>query len=154
LLCEKCGAPIEALRAGGSVQCRYCNTYSAIAQRNERPVFAVQSLQCSARSSSRRCSASSCSVDRPRATIRCRSSAHLGLRAEARVLAVVPTSMSVNDLPVVKLQVSIELPGRAPYTAESKMVMRGALLARAIPGASVPVRVTPKKPNEIILELD
>jgi tetratricopeptide (TPR) repeat protein len=77
-----------------------------------------------------------------------------GVRAQARVLALVPTSIRVNDVPVVKLQVSIEPPGRAPYTAESKMVMHGALLVRAIPGASVPVRVDPKKPNKFILELD
>jgi hypothetical protein len=77
-----------------------------------------------------------------------------GIRAQARVLAVLPTSMSVNDMPLVKLQVSIELPGQAPYTAESKMVIHGALLVRAIPGASVPVRVDPKKPNKFILELD
>ena len=34
------------------------------------------------------------------------------------------------------------------------MVMHGALLVRAIPGASVPVRFDPKKPNKFILELD
>jgi hypothetical protein len=41
LLCEHCGAPFEALPAGGSVQCRYCNTYSAVTQRDERPIFAA-----------------------------------------------------------------------------------------------------------------
>ncbi|HEY1535244.1 MAG TPA: hypothetical protein VGF76_14555, partial [Polyangiaceae bacterium] len=45
LLCEQCGAPFEALPAGGSVQCRYCNTFSAIGQRDERPVFAALPAQ-------------------------------------------------------------------------------------------------------------
>jgi tetratricopeptide (TPR) repeat protein len=77
-----------------------------------------------------------------------------GIRGQAKVLLLVPTNMSVNDMPLVKVQVSIELPGRAPYTAESRMVMQGMLLARAVPGASVPVRVDPKRPSKFILELD
>ena len=39
LLCEQCGAPLEAVAAGGNVQCRYCGTYSALAARDERPLL-------------------------------------------------------------------------------------------------------------------
>ena len=77
-----------------------------------------------------------------------------GIRGQARVLALVPTNLSINDRPLVKVQVSIELPGRAPYNAESRSILDGMLAVRAVPGASVPVRVDPKRPNQFILELD
>lgn len=77
-----------------------------------------------------------------------------GIRAQARVLGLLPTNMSINDRPVMKVQVSIEMPGRAPYTAESRAILDGVLAARAIPGALLPVRVDPKRPQKFILELD
>ena len=45
LVCEHCGAPFEAMTTGGTVQCRYCNTYSAVGVRDERPVFASVAAQ-------------------------------------------------------------------------------------------------------------
>jgi hypothetical protein len=77
-----------------------------------------------------------------------------GLRGQARVLAVEATNMSINEQPVVKVKVSIELPGRAPYDAESRSILDGMLAVRAVPGASIPVRVDPKRLHKFILELD
>ena len=77
-----------------------------------------------------------------------------GLRGQARVLAVLPTAITINDLPLLRVQVSIELPGQAPYNTESKAVLDGALLARVTPGARVPVRVDPKRRTQFIFELD
>ena len=77
-----------------------------------------------------------------------------GIRGQARVLAVVPTSMSINDMPVIKLQVSIALPGRAPYDAQSSAVLDQSLAMRAAPGALVPVPVDPKRVDKFIFELD
>lgn len=39
LLCERCGAPIEAEMAGGVAHCRYCGVQNMLQGRDERPVF-------------------------------------------------------------------------------------------------------------------
>lgn len=71
-----------------------------------------------------------------------------GIQGRARVLAVVHTGVTVNGRPQMQMRLQVELPGRAPYEASSKML-------GAVPmGAQVAVRVDPRNPSDVLIELE
>lgn len=42
LACDRCGAPVQSPRAGGTVACSYCGASNHLASRDDRPVAAAQ----------------------------------------------------------------------------------------------------------------
>ena len=74
-----------------------------------------------------------------------------GLSATGVIQDVSPTGLSINDVPQVQFTLLVQLAGRPPYQAYAKALMSGG-----IPGAggSVPLRVNPANPSEVLIEMD
>jgi hypothetical protein len=76
-----------------------------------------------------------------------------GIAGTGRVLGAGPTGLAINNVPQMRFDLSIQLPGRAPYNASTKMLGGMQLMMVMRPGAEVPVRVDPQDLNEVIIEL-
>ncbi len=78
----------------------------------------------------------------------------IGESAQATVLQVWDTGVTVNNDPVIGLRVAVERAGQPPYEATIKK----SLVSRVhIPlfqaGSRVPVKVDPKDPNRVALDM-
>jgi hypothetical protein len=76
-----------------------------------------------------------------------------GLPARARVVGAAPTGLSVNDSPQLQLDLEIAMHDRAPYRAQTKVILPAFQLAALQPGAQVAVRVDPADPTSVALEM-
>ena len=76
-----------------------------------------------------------------------------GLQAQGQIVSLQPTGMSVNNVPQVAITVSVQLPGRPPYQASAKMLLQPMAMAQLTPGQTVPLRVDPRDPQEVLIEL-
>ncbi len=74
-----------------------------------------------------------------------------GISGRATIVGVRPTGTRINNVPMVEFQLRIELPGRAPYEATSRMLLSGGVGA-VQPGATVAVRVDPQTPTDVLIE--
>jgi hypothetical protein len=72
-----------------------------------------------------------------------------GLEADATILAVGDTGLTINKNPYVKLRLRVEPTGRAAYEAEAKAIVSRVALPR--PGDSVRVKFDPDKPQVVIV---
>jgi hypothetical protein len=75
-----------------------------------------------------------------------------GLAGTATVLGLASTNMYVNEQPVAKLTLSVQLPGRAPYTVERREVVPLLALAMIAPGSTVAVAVDPADPQKVVID--
>lgn len=73
--------------------------------------------------------------------------AQAGIAGKAQLLVIEQTGTRVNDEPMIKLRMLVQLPDRAAYTVLHKEVVPTILLSRLVPGSSVDVRVDPKNPK-------
>jgi hypothetical protein len=78
----------------------------------------------------------------------------IGESARATVLAVWDTGITVNNDPVIGLKVTVERVGRPPYEAIiQKSLVSRVHLPQFQPGSRVPVRVDPKDPSRVALDV-
>jgi len=70
----------------------------------------------------------------------------------ATVLGLASTSMYVNNQPVAKVTLSVQLPGRAPYTVEKREVVPLLALGMITPGSSLAVAVDPTDPQKVVID--
>ncbi len=80
-----------------------------------------------------------------------------GVTAQARVLKVWDTGVSINDNPQVGLLVEVPLPGKFPIQAEVKTVVSRLRAALVRPGVMAEVKYDPQNPKRLqllSLELD
>lgn len=75
-----------------------------------------------------------------------------GLRGTAQILAIAPTGLRVNRVPQMRFDLMIQLEGRAPYQASTKMLVSHVM--GVAPGSSVAVRVDPQNPSDVLIETD
>ena len=75
-----------------------------------------------------------------------------GLRGTGTVMGASPTGLSINNVPQFAITMMIQLDGRAPYQATSKILMSSR--RRSCPAARVPVRVDPQNPSDVLIETD
>lgn len=75
-----------------------------------------------------------------------------GTQGQATITAVDFTSMRVNDRPVVKLKLRLDVPGRPAYDMNHSMVMPWEAMGRTGVGQVVPVRVDPDDPKQVLIE--
>jgi hypothetical protein len=76
-----------------------------------------------------------------------------GISGTGRVTGVAPTGLAINNVPQIRIDLSIQLPGRAPYAASTKMLGGMQLMMVMRPGAEVPVRVDPQDLAQVLIEL-
>ncbi|MFN8215456.1 MAG: hypothetical protein U0R71_02565 [Solirubrobacterales bacterium] len=73
-----------------------------------------------------------------------------GLKGTATVLQA-GSNATVNDMPLVKLQLELRVPGSAPRQASRREVMPVFAAARMRPGLVLPARFNPGDPADFVL---
>ena len=76
-----------------------------------------------------------------------------GEPAEATILQIWDTGMTVNDDPVVRFLLEVHPAGKPSYQAETKLRISRIAISRYQPGAVVPVRIDPRHPNHVALDI-
>ena len=72
-----------------------------------------------------------------------------GVEAEATILAVSDTGVTMNKNPYVKLRLRVEPMGMATYETEAKAMVSRVAIPR--PGDGVRVKFDPNKPEDVIV---
>jgi hypothetical protein len=80
-------------------------------------------------------------------------SRHVGMTGLATVLHVADTGVVMSDRPIVRMQLRVELPGRAPYDVTASAVVPPAAVGLVRPGARVGVMVDPTDPTTVAVDL-
>lgn len=75
-----------------------------------------------------------------------------GLPARGTVLNLQATGTRINHVPVVRIHLRVEREGAPPYEAYAKQLLDMNARAQLVPGAVVPLRVHPQKPDKIAIE--
>ncbi len=75
-----------------------------------------------------------------------------GIPAKGRVRGMSPTGVSINDVPMMRVEVEVQHPHAAPYVASFELLLHPSMARSLVPGAMVPLRVHPQKPADIIVE--
>jgi len=76
-----------------------------------------------------------------------------GIPLQGRVRGMNGTGLSINNVPMMRVEIEIVHPSAGPSVASFDRLLDGTLRGLA-PGAMVPVRVHPENPREIILEAE
>jgi hypothetical protein len=161
LMCTNCGAPLPAASGAGDYPCGHCRAVNRVGVRDERPVagggpraplgpvigagggLGITGLILLAVALPMR------KAERKAARIRLH-----GVRANGRIANLAPTGMLINHVPQMKIDLLVEMEGKAPYQASTKMLVPQHALAQIQPGAVLPLRVDPDNPMELIVEAD
>jgi hypothetical protein len=78
----------------------------------------------------------------------------IGEPAKATVLQVWDTGITVGNDPVVGLRLTVDRPGQAPYDAViAKSLVSRVHVPQVQPGSHVPVKVDPRDPARVALDL-
>ncbi len=75
-----------------------------------------------------------------------------GISAQGRVRSVQPTGTVINGVPMVRVEVEVSHPNGAPYIGAFTQLYDANIQMAVQPGATVPLRVHPEQPSEMILE--
>lgn len=76
-----------------------------------------------------------------------------GIPARGTVRNLQGTGTRINGVPMMRVHVQVQRDGAAPYDASFTTLTPPGLVAQLHPGAQVPLRVHPQKPDKLILEL-
>lgn len=74
-----------------------------------------------------------------------------GVPGTATITALRDTGTSVNDHPVVELDLEVTLPGAAPYAATCRQTINRLFVGNFQPGATVGVKVDPADRSQLIV---
>ncbi|MBN1771743.1 MAG: hypothetical protein JXB32_10805 [Deltaproteobacteria bacterium] len=75
-----------------------------------------------------------------------------GLRGQGAILGVARTGTEINNVPMMRIRLRVQLEGMPPYEAETKMLIPPQVMAQLTPGATVSVRVDPQNPADVMIE--
>ena len=75
-----------------------------------------------------------------------------GQSGKAKVITLSQTGTYINQNPVFEFDLEIEVLGISPYRAEVRATVPMYLVQRVGPGATLPVKVDPSKPSEVIID--
>jgi hypothetical protein len=83
-----------------------------------------------------------------------------GIPAQARVIQMGPTGMTINDAPQMNLVLEVYPPpnvgyrgGSAPFTANVQALVPVYVMPRVQPGSTVAVRFDPNNPMNVALDM-
>ena len=76
-----------------------------------------------------------------------------GEPAEATILQIWDTGMTVNDDPVIRFLLEVHPAGKPAYQAETKIRISRIAISRFQPGAVVPVRIDPRHSKHVALDI-
>lgn len=76
----------------------------------------------------------------------------VGLTGTATITSMTQTGMYLNENPQVKMDLLVQVPGRAPYQATRKEFIPLILLGRLSSGAPLAVKVDPNDPQDVVID--
>jgi hypothetical protein len=76
-----------------------------------------------------------------------------GLAAEARIVRIWDTGMTLNNDPVVGFELEVHADGQTPFTATTKSPISRLDVPRFQPGNHVPVRYDPRDPTRVAIDV-
>ncbi len=77
-----------------------------------------------------------------------------GLPAEATILQIRDTGMTLNNDPVVDFMLEVRPEGKAPYRAKTRMPISRLEIPRFQPGAVVRINYDPNDPSRVSFDLE
>lgn len=77
----------------------------------------------------------------------------IGQSAEALVLSIRDTGMTVNDNPIVAFRLQVRPPTGDPYEVETRGLVGRLDVPQVQPGAVLPVAIDPKDPSRVALRI-
>ena len=75
-----------------------------------------------------------------------------GIPARATITVIRTPGSSINSRPVLLLDVSVAVPGRAPYQATVRTAPLIHLVGMLRPGVGLPVKVDPGHPERLLVD--
>ncbi len=75
-----------------------------------------------------------------------------GVSAYGEVTAVRHTGTKINDVPIVEIRLRVQLEGHDPVDTSAKMLLGAAEVALFQIGRTVPVKVDPDDPTQVVIE--
>jgi hypothetical protein len=76
-----------------------------------------------------------------------------GVPATAKVLQLMDTGTTVNDNPMARLLLEVQMQYQAPYHAQVQMLVPRLKLGQIQPGMNVMVKVDPRDPSKVAVAL-
>jgi hypothetical protein len=77
-----------------------------------------------------------------------------GEPAEATILDIQGTGVTVNNQPMLKFRLRVENGYDAPYEAETNRIIPFGMRGYLMIGATIPVKYDPKKPQDVAIDFD
>ena len=75
-----------------------------------------------------------------------------GLSGQANIVSLQEGGPYVNDRPTITMELDVDLPGRERYRARAKQNVGRLVIGRLQPGTTIPVRVDPKDPANVVVD--
>jgi hypothetical protein len=75
-----------------------------------------------------------------------------GLPGMATISSAAETGVYINERPMIKLTMTVQVPGRPPYTVEHREVIPLVALGMITPGSTLPVAVDPTNPQKLAID--
>ncbi len=76
-----------------------------------------------------------------------------GIAATAQINQLSDTGMTINDSPQVALVLTVQSPHHGTYQVQTKALISRLAIPRVQPGATVPVKIDPTNPQNVVLDL-
>lgn len=74
-----------------------------------------------------------------------------GVPGQAVINTIADTGTTVNENPQVQFNLTVSIPGQAPYPATLTQIVSRVAIGSFQPGATVPVRVSPNDPQTLMI---
>jgi hypothetical protein len=74
-----------------------------------------------------------------------------GMVGQARIDDISDLGTTINDNFQVRLSLTVTIPGRDPYTATLTQAVSRLAIGSVQPGATTPVRVSPRDPQSLMI---
>jgi hypothetical protein len=75
-----------------------------------------------------------------------------GLKGTARVVRVSDSNITVNNNPLVNLDLDVTVPGQQPFRTRKRTVISRLSVGALVPGGTIPVLADPANPRDIVLD--
>ena len=73
-----------------------------------------------------------------------------GLQGQATIEGLTDTGTVLNHNPICEFQLTVTVPGRAPYPVTHQQMVPAVMLASYQPGTTMQVRVDPDDPSKLV----
>lgn len=77
-----------------------------------------------------------------------------GIAGRANIRSMRDVGVVVNEMPLIEMDLQVEIPDRDPYEVTHRQVIPHSSLGALQLGASVPVLVDPQDPDSLVLTMD